>query len=316
MIRWAEHIALWMLVVAFAKISFAQEVQVTMAMDTQKILLGQPVQMTFELQAPAGDTVVWPAWKDTLIKSVEILSKGKIDTSFEGNNMGTRVMQQALTVTSFDSGYYPIPPVDFVVGGDVYSTDVELLEVHTVAVDSTGSPKDIKEPIDVRYTWMDWLKDNWLPIAGGFVLVSFLTAVLIFLLRRKPVTVAAKAPVIPQRPAHEIALERLAELESKKLWQNDQAKAYHTELSVILREYLEARFRIRALEQTSEEIIASFNQLSISSDSRNSLRNYFKLADLVKFAKSKPLGSENELSLQQVRDFVNQTTPKPTNSEG
>lgn len=296
---------------------FAQGPVVVAEMDTHNILLGQPVNLHLELHAPAGDSIVWPAWQDTLMKSVEILNQGKIDTSFDPSSVTTRILMQELTITSFDSGYYPIRPIAFTIANQVYRTEALLLEVHTVEVDTTATPKDIKAPIEVYYTWVDWLVDNWDQLLASVALLVGTFWLIGFLNRRTPKPGPIERKAAPARPAHEVALERLQQLEDDKLWQNNQIKNYHIQLSVILREYLESRFGIPALEQTSDEILGALNQVQLNEESRSSLRNYFVLADLVKFAKSEPLASENEMSLRKVREFVEQSIPRDNaNEEG
>src|SRR5690606_8174161 len=93
-------------------------------------------------------------------------------------------------------------------------------------------------------------------------------------------------PTAPPRPPHELALEQLALLSAQKLWQNGKTKAYYSELTNILREYIEARFGVTAMEQTTEEIIMAMKRLpDFDTEKINAIRRVLFLADLVKFAK-------------------------------
>jgi hypothetical protein len=103
------------------------------------------------------------------------------------------------------------------------------------------------------------------------------------------------------------AIDKLQTLENKKLWQNDQVKEYYLGLSEILREYLEGRFGIQAMESTTDEI----NDTLILQDKlKLKLREVLAQADLAKFAKFKPLGDENIRLMKQAKDFVRHTKPK------
>jgi hypothetical protein len=179
--------------------------------------------------------------------------------------------------------------------------------VNTIPVDTTLAIKAIKPPYEEKYTWLDWLKDNmYIVYLGLGVLV--LTILIILLVRhsskKQPPIVVVETPKIP---AHIIALDKLQKLSDEKLWQNDKLKQYHIALTDILREYIENRFKIPALEQTTDEILFGFRNIAIDDESRNKLKQVLILGDLVKFAKEQPLANENEKSMQNSYDFINGT---------
>jgi len=140
----------------------------------------------------------------------------------------------------------------------------------------------------------------------------------IWYLRKRP----KKEIIVPEVKVyvapHTVALEKLQALRAKKLWQQEAVKEYHSELSDIIREYLEKRYAIKTYEKTSDEIFASLKYLDINQDDRNKLRQILLLADLVKFAKEKPLPAENEQSMDNAISFVNSTQQviQPSATEG
>src|SRR6185312_1103337 len=164
-----------------------------------------------------------------------------------------------LTITSFDSGYYAIPPFTFVYQfeGDTARHKVEteplLLMVKTIPVDTTKPIKDIKAPVEVPFSWEDALPY----IIGGVAII--LVAILVYWLikRFRKRTVKEEALAKPARPPHEIALEELDALEKGKLWQNGNYKLYYSRLADIVRIYIENRYGINAMEQPTEETLAS-----------------------------------------------------------
>jgi len=79
----------------------------------------------------------------------------------------------------------------------------------------------------------------------------------------------------------------------------------------VLREYLEKRYQITAHEQTTEEIFVSLKNRDIPKESRATLKQILTLADLVKFAKEKPIQSENEKSMEDAIGFIVHTKPQP-----
>jgi hypothetical protein len=82
---------------------------------------------------------------------------------------------------------------------------------------------------------------------------------------------------------------------------------YHSRLTDILREYIENRFKIQAMEQTTDEILFGFRNAAVDEESKHKLKQVLSLADLVKFAKEQPLPNENESSLSNVYDFIHGT---------
>ncbi|MEO6037440.1 MAG: hypothetical protein ABIQ93_03435, partial [Saprospiraceae bacterium] len=103
------------------------------------------------------------------------------------------------------------------------------------------------------------------------------------------------------------ARKKLEVLARKKLWQSGQLKPYYAELTFILREYLQKRYGIPALESTTEETLAYLQQQDFPEALRQPLAETLLQADLVKFAKSMPPESFHEQALQQVQTLVETT---------
>jgi hypothetical protein len=123
---------------------------------------------------------------------------------------------------------------------------------------------------------------------------------------RRPKDAPVARPV-PTRPAHEIALEKLEELRLKKLWQGDRTKEYYIELSDIVREYIEFRYGIMALEQTTDETVRALKINGVDEQQIAALKGMLQLADLAKFAKYRPLSDENDRSMDVAKGFVEAT---------
>jgi len=292
----------------------AQEIKVSATLDSNKIQIGQQVKLklTVDYRVDKGKQIKiqWPTIADTIRKEIEVVSQTKIDTIIpDSSNLFQFRQTKTLYLTSFDSGYWAIPPFKFIVNADTngFYSEPLLLEVGTVAVDTSLAIKDIKPPFEENYSWIDWLKDNMYVVYG--TLVSILIVIVIIIIIRyfrkvpPPMVVVEKTKI----PAHIIAIEKLNKLRDDKLWQDNKIKQYYSELSEILREYIENRFKIQALEQTTDEILIEFRNVAVDDESKLKLKQALFLADLVKFAKEQPLPNENELSLTNSYDFVNGT---------
>jgi hypothetical protein len=284
--------------------AFAQEPTAGQKLDRAAILIGEQTKLHLSIKLNVKDKVDFPVLADSIAGKVVIVSS-KADTVFDKQDATIETIHRAYTITSFDSGEYVIPSYAFkTTTGPVYTQPLTL-KVQPVAVDTTKAFYDIKQPLAVKYSFWDWLRDNWQLVTAIFVALLIIGGV-IYYLKTRPKKVVVIEPLKPKLPAHIIALQKLKELRDRKLYQQE-IKQYHIELSEVLREYLEKRYGIKTHEQTSDEIFDALRRLDITEDNKNILRQVLGLADLVKFAKEKPLPFENEQSMDNAIAFVNNT---------
>lgn len=295
-----------MVLTGFTYESEAQDIQVSAKLDQDAIKLGDQTKLHLIVRQPAKAKVNFPQLTDTLTSKIQIIGPGKLDTVFDQPDRKQATVTQTYTITSFDAGSYNIPSFKFGSKDSVLlSNDVNLL-VQMVKVDTTKAIYDIKQPFAVSYTFMDWLKDNWVWVLIGIIIMLAVIGI-IYYLKKRPKTELVVPEIKIYTPPHVEALNKLKELRDKKLWQQGEVKAYHSELSDIIREYLEKRYVIKTQEKTTDEIFASLKYLDITEENKNMLRQILLLADLVKFAKEKPLPAENEQSMEKAVAFVSQT---------
>lgn len=285
--------------------------QVSASFSKKSILIGEQIYLTLKANAKPG-SIVWPVLKDTINQHIEIL-----DSVITINEKNQSQLKRYL-ITSFDSGYYAIPPFQFKIDSQLVESDPLLLEVHTVAVDTTKDIKDIKEIALVNYSTADkikgffeWLLDYW------FVWAPVLVALAIWLYwrrknRKKPVEIA---PVVVI-PLHEQLLMELEVLDKKQLWQNNQTKQYYTELTDLIRTYLEKRYKVMAHEQTTVQLMSNLKSSGIKSEAQIMLKGILEMADMVKFAKAIPTPYENQGALDHAKQFAVLTREEPIVEHG
>jgi hypothetical protein len=299
-------------ILSFGSVAFAQDVSVEARLDTTSLLIGDQVALHFTFTAPAGTQVLWPRIPDTIYKSLQVIARAKPDTAVS-QDRNTASIHQRLLLTSFDTGFFTIPPIPFRyrilpdTTTKIAETRLLLLDVKTVAVDTTKAIKPIKGPLRVPLTLREVLP--WILLVLGIAALA--TFIIYYVGRRKkhaPIfNLIQKAELKP----HEIALEALAHVREKKIWQSGRYKEYHSELTDILRKYIEDQFGVRALESTTDEILEGMLAIgNVGQESLKQLRQILTLADLVKFAKALPLGGENEESLDIGIRFVHDTIPE------
>lgn len=295
--------------------SYGQKKVVSALLDSTNMRIGQQLVLHLSATFPAQDTLFWPSFTDTLGK-LEIVSQSRIDTSYDPNNITTKLMRQNIVLTSFDSGYFPIPPIFFHFKDTILKSDPLLIEVKSVAVDTSKGIYDIREPYEVPFNFLSWVKSNKHWIIGGAVILAIVIGLFIWLKNRKITEQTIVQPKKPKIPAHKVALKKLKDVEHQKLWQHNKTKTYYSSVSEIIREYLELRYGMIALEQTTPEIIEASQAMDITAEQQEKLYQILSLADLVKFAKSVPVASENELTLANAFAFVETTKTIDTKNGG
>lgn len=285
-----------------------QEVSVTAAFDTSRILIGDQINFSVTVDQPAGLKLSLPFFRDTLCKNIEILSGPKTDTaSVSGDKI--RITERYL-VTSFDSGYYRIEPVFAELtdnkGLKRFYSDYSVLEVSRVRLtppDTASKIFDIAGPYKAPLTLGEILPWILIALLAGLIVWGFLRLIKRFKKTKKETVV----PVIIE-PAHVTAFRELEKLQAEMLWQKGETKKYYTRLTEIIRKYLEDRFHIDSLELTTSETLYALVQTGFKKDEPyNKLKSVLTGADLVKFAKYKPEPAENDLSFSNSWDFVSAT---------
>ena len=276
------------------------------------ILIGDQPLLTIELDVPQGSRVHWPEFSgDTITAGIEILDRGTVDTTVHEN--GYMTLRQSHRITSFDPGDHVIDPIpfEFTLPDDTTSYRVQsgpaFLTVTSPEVDMQGDIKPIKPPLPAPVTLAEILP--WI-LLGLAILAAVLLVIYVIRKRKEkgPVFPVLKKPSVP---AHVRALEALEELGRMKLWQSGRTKEFYTQLTDIVRWYIEERYRIPAPEMTTEEISFRIRSTGANTEVTRKLHDTLTLADLVKFAKEQPLPVENDISLNNCIDFVKETRPVP-----
>lgn len=288
----------------------AQRATVKANIDPATIIMGDLVKLTVEVSEPENAQSVVVLAPELMPGEVEIRPEQWSDTTALGSGM--RQVMHTYILQSFDSGLYTIPPVIYVSGTDTLMTNELSLKVNPVDVSEMEDINPMAAPFQGETRWYDalpdWLLDYWGWILVAIILVAGGVCIVLIMTHR------LKVPFIPEKkpiPPHDLALMRLETLKGEQLWQKGQEKAYYTELTDILREYLQKRFGINALEMTSRQIMDSLQQNPETRPSKPLMRQILDVADFVKFARMRPVPEDNVRSFNSAMKFVEDTMPKP-----
>ncbi|HJZ40259.1 MAG TPA: hypothetical protein VJ203_07830 [Bacteroidales bacterium] len=281
----------------------AQEVQVRAELDTNRALIGDQLRLKLSVDKTTRLDVVFPMLGDSLTSSIEVISKSAIDTVQISS--GRVKLSQEVLITLFDTGFFEIPPLDFAVRlGSLHDTIATLpvyVEILPMQLDSTirDIRANYKAPVNFSELW---------PFILGAVLTGLLIWWLVRYFKRRTAAVPETRPVVPDELPEVIALRELQQMKEEKTWQRAGVKSFYIRHTGIIRTYIERRFNIAAMEQTTDEIIGSLKGTSCNGNDRNLLSGMLTLADMVKFAKAIPEQDENARQVDLAIDFVRNTS--------
>ncbi len=321
MIQFNKYISILLISLTGLNNIYAQTLSVQAKVDTNIILIGDQVNLYLEVNQPKSFQLNFPLLNDTIVDKIEILEDLGRDT-IQTQDSNQILLRHKYLITSFDSGIYVFPPFKFTFQSyinstiDTIATTPMYFGVMTMALDTANPDQiaDIKLPFKAPVTFREVLP--W-ALIGYFVLFIVSFMVYYFEKRKKnePIFIRRQKPV---EPPHIIAYRELDKLKKDKLWQKNLVKKYYSQLTEIIRIYIEGRFFIRAMEQTTDEIIMDFeNSNLIDFNLLDTLKNMLQLADLVKFAKVIPLADENTKCLKDTYMFIDKTKQvfKPVENE-
>lgn len=278
-------------------------------MDSTLLLMGKKTAIHVEVVQDKGQKGFFVnEGVDTLNAFVEVSERLQADTTDLGND---RIqINRDIIVQSFDSGMYVIPAFKYVIGKDTFKSNELTLKVLPVKVDSLPNIHDLKPVAEPPFFFSDYLPEFIVKYWWLIILVLVLIAAGIYAyfkwFKKGELPLRKKEKVIPP---YDEAIMKLTQLKSEHLWEAGQEKEYFTRLTDILRNYIDRRFEINAMEMTSSQIIDVLRKNEETMPVNEQLSKILEMADFVKFAKMRPLPEDNEVAYQRALNFVNETKP-------
>jgi hypothetical protein len=291
---------------AYYPVILAQEVTVKAQLDTNSALIGDQLKLFLSVETPADVRIKFPGLKDTITRKIEIVGDSYTDTTHVSGNKVT--FGRNLLITVFDTGFFEIPSLEFTTVSGQLSDTVSTLPLHFVVlpVPADTTLRDIKRnfkaPVNLAEI-LYYVKEDY-PyglLLIGIGLAAWFTVRYIRKRRKRGKDIPAE---VPGELPEVTALRELERINEEKPWLHNKVKHYYIRLSDVLRHYVEGRYKIMALEQTTDEILASLKLTPCDASDLSNLSNVLKLADLVKFAKVIPAAEENALQVNLATEFV------------
>jgi hypothetical protein len=202
---------------------FAQKPLVKAVIDTTNIRIGE--QFNLQISVEETQNVIIPKLQ---LKGLEVVDSTQTDT------LKNSLIRKYI-LTGFDSGAFYIPQQQIFVKNQAYLTDSLLVNVASVAIDTTKIKKfPIKSIKSESYTFDDFKIYLYILLAA-IAIIGFW--IYWFVFRKQKIE--EEEPTYRTLPPYEEAIFRLHELDEKLLWQNNKVKQYYSELTEIVRGYME-----------------------------------------------------------------------------
>ncbi|WP_281227456.1 hypothetical protein [Flavobacterium aquiphilum] len=269
----------------FSTSIFAQQKVVT-SIDTTKNKIGAEFKLTLKTSVDTLSKVVFP--KLRTIGALEVIQSYPVDTIKKDDRYE---LIKKYGLTQFDSGKYTIPSIKILINNKEFLSDSIKVEVANVQVDTLKQKMyDIKDIVKAQDTMGDW----WKYLLGLILILGIGGFVYWYTKIRQKKKIEEEVYKTPIEKATSL----LNILEKKELWQHGEVKEYYSELTDITRNYIEEAIEIPAMESTTSELIEALKaasqkkKMKLSQETIENLFTVLKQADLVKFAKSKPLEFE------------------------
>ena len=286
------------ILLTFQAAHMAAQANATASVEPERIETGD----TFRLRILVSGTSVQPGQVDFGPWAADVPAKNILAHS--GWHKSGPQWVQNFTLIAFDSATLDLPPLSVRLHlGETAQTNPLHLQVIPTSVEADVNAM---APIrDIERSVINW-RDYWPWALGG---LAFLLIARRLLRRKKkaPAPAAATPPEPPQPPVHAEALQKITLLERKRLWERDQIKEHYAELSLILREYLEKRYGVPALESTTMEIEGLLKKTDFPKVLNLSIQDLLNKSDMAKYAQSSPPAAFHEKAIEKARAIIQET---------
>lgn len=286
-------------------------------LDTLQATMGDHVTLTVEVLKDGHNGAMFNLPKAQKDRPMEVGNAEVRNITVDSATLqnGRTQLTYKMQLQPFEPGACVIPPFKYVIGADTFYSDITTLKV-----DEPPMPKEMRDSllinpmegtVSVPAVWYDYIP-NWLvwTIAGIFAaifVIGIIGGIFIYIMYKRTGRIPFAAP--PRIPPYELAIRRLNQLKQRRIAESGNEKEYYTQLTDILREYLEGRFKIYAREMPTKQIMEAVEDNPETARLALTLQPVLQTADFVKFAKVRPLPDENIRAFNAVQAFVEATKP-------
>jgi hypothetical protein len=295
-----RHIARFFCIfLTFCTLQTQAQTSALLSADSTQVETGNPFVLRITLSdTKIPDTLDFGPWQGIIGKKNVLSETGWVR---KGNSL-----TREIALIFFDADTLNLPPLSiaFKAADSIQTNSLEIQVYASPAPEDLNDMAPIKDISREPVYWTDHLNMIFW-VLGAITLLALLFW---WYARANKRNMLSRTLELPP---HELALKKLAVLSQKPLWSTGAIKAYCAELTFIIREYLEKRYQVPALECPSAELLAHLNQTDFPADLKSGLETVLAQTDLVKFAKAIPPDSFQAYSMDFAVELVNKTIPAP-----
>ncbi len=311
-----KYISIFLFLVC-SQIIGQQNITFSLVSEKNKIEIGDYLKVSMRITYPAHlvpSELSFPVLEtnQSLNDTIDVIEVLPIKTNSTSDNQGNPIMvwQQDFIIGIYAGGNIALGPFNFVHGQDTILSNIATITVNTPEIQEDKEFVDIKSIQEDPYTFWEkvwlWIKTYWMWLLIPFVLIIGII-VLVYYINKKP-----KEEIVsePSFPLPDLLFQRLLQIEQEKLWQDGKHKEYYSEVTDVIRRFLEYKYEIPTLEKTSDEIIQSLHLVNVNKNDYNQLKNLFGLSNMIKFAKSLPTPEENSIAMSIAKGLITKEIKK------
>ncbi len=278
------------------------------------LTVGDQITLRLETTHPADSRVVLPQLEEQW-QAFEVISQSPPEIVDNGD--GTATTGKDIVVTLFRPGQYQTPKL--IVTHRQADGSVEELAAPVIPINITTVLTEDTELRDLKPQAELPIPPIWPWVVAGLLLailaMGLLAGAALWLYHRWQKRVIPEPEpvlVIDTRPPEVVAHAELDRIEALNLPAYNRIKEHYTLVATCLRRYIEGRYQIPALEQTTSELRNAFRKSSsVSMQDISGFMSILSESDLVKFARYTPQADDINGLVNKARVVVDTTTPQP-----
>jgi len=297
----------------FAFINLLNAQEASNFVDTTSIRIGEQINYKINIKLDSLDEINFPKAKD--FAPFELINEFKVDTNYLDKKF---IISKQFALTFFDSGTYYIPSQKLSLLDKEIKLDSFKVTINPTKIDTTKQGLYDIKPIMKSNTKFDFL--FWL-----YILI-FIIVFCTFLYFKNQIFSFFKINKLDVEyfTPYEKAVTELSKIKDLNYLSEIDIKTYYSDLTFVIRNFIEEKIIDNALECTTKELIQKLSllktskKLNFSNSTLKNIEDVFSRADLVKFAKYEPdtqSASTDLETLTKELEKIKLILPEPSEEE-
>lgn len=271
-------------------------VEMRAQVDREVVHVAEPFWFSVVVRVPDGANVAFPEVPQTLDNFQVLQHRDWFDIPTES---GQREWTRHLQLETWQGGNLQVPAQTVSVDGQSVASQPITIDV-TSEIEAAADPtafRDVKPLMEIPPPIPEAESETWKWVAGGLALAAIAT--LLIWQRRRPRSVSPAVWALEQ-------LRRIQESESE-----GEPEEQLAEIAMVLRQYIERAWQVRATRQTTTEFLQSIRGAAVlDSGQQELLGKFLNHVDQVKFAQRQTEAGRVADSVRLVQEFIHRSSAR------